>query len=93
MKVKYPNNCPYLTGRGVWPGYNDLQTCYPEIAAQWSDKNRLSSPDVIYKFSHRKVWWCCPVCGTNWRTSVNSRVVQGTGCPVCAKNNRHIFFN
>lgn len=93
MKVKHPDNCPYLTGRGVWTGYNDLQTCYPEIATQWSEKNRLLSPNTIYKFSPKKIWWQCQICGNHWRSSVSSRTTRGTGCPVCARKNRYIFFN
>ena len=28
-------NCPFLSGRAVWPGFNDLQTINPKLAAQW----------------------------------------------------------
>lgn len=29
------SNCPYLSGKLVLEGFNDLQTINPELAAQW----------------------------------------------------------
>ena len=29
------NGCPYLSGKAVWPGFNDLATINPELVAQW----------------------------------------------------------
>lgn len=77
------NNCPYCTGRKPWPGFNDLATRYPKLAAQWDqEKNGGLTPDKVTPGSHRKVWWRC---GQNhqWEASVKSRV-SGNGCPVCA---------
>lgn len=88
LKVKSLNACPYITGHAVWTGYNDLQSCFPDIADQWSEKNHFLKPDRVYKFSKMKVWWKCPICGTEWRTSVNSRTLRGTGCPRCAVDKR-----
>ena len=28
-------SCPYLIGKAVWPGFNDLATINPKLAAQW----------------------------------------------------------
>ncbi|WP_442863185.1 zinc-ribbon domain-containing protein [Blautia sp. NSJ-157] len=56
------NDCPYTARLAVWTGYNDLQSCFPDIAEQWSEKNRFLKPDKIYKFSKMKIWWKCPVC-------------------------------
>ena len=83
------NGCPYLSGDAVWVGYNDLQTCFPDIAAQWAERNRFVRPDKIHKFSKTKVWWHCQECGNEWKTAVRNRTVVGTGCPVCAKNKRN----
>lgn len=88
LKVRSLNDCPYIAGHAVWTGYNDLQSCFPDIAEQWSEKNRFMKPDKVYKFSKMKAWWKCPVCGTEWRTSVNSRTARGTGCPKCAADKR-----
>ena len=28
-------NCPYCSGNKVSPGFNDLQSCFPDIASEW----------------------------------------------------------
>ena len=39
------SGCPYCTGRKVLPGFNDLGTLYPDVAAQWDrEKNGPLSP-------------------------------------------------
>ena len=39
------SGCPYCTGRKVLPGFNDLETLYPDVAAQWDrEKNGPLSP-------------------------------------------------
>ena len=39
------SGCPYCTGRKVLPGFNDLETLYPDVAAQWDrEKNGSLSP-------------------------------------------------
>lgn len=76
--------CPYCTGRKVLAGYNDLATIYPDIASEWHPtKNEdLKSSDFTYK-TQRKVWWLCPNCGYEWRTSIYERTIHHTGCPNC----------
>lgn len=50
--------CPFLTGRAIWKGFNDLQTRDPEIAAMWHPlKNKGLFPDEVTTQSGRKVWW------------------------------------
>ena len=34
--MKERRGCPYCTGFKALPGFNDLATTHPEIAAQWS---------------------------------------------------------
>ena len=34
-RVKKDAGCPYCTNRKVWPGWNDLASTYPVLAAQW----------------------------------------------------------
>ena len=51
-------NCPYLTGHAVWPGFNDLQTTNPELAAQWHPtKNGNLKPSQVTANSNKKIWW------------------------------------
>jgi hypothetical protein len=71
--------CPYCSNNKVLPGFNDLKTLNPEIAAEadgWDPKNILNG-------AARKLDWKC-VKGHKWRTSVSARTgKRGTGCPYC----------
>lgn len=59
--------CPYLSGKAVWKGFNDLETLRPDIVKYWhyeknktlKDKrgNDISTPDKITVNSNHKVWW------------------------------------
>ena len=77
--------CPYCAGRKAWPGFNDLNTLYPALAAQWHpDLNGSLTPRQVTRGSHRKVWWQCPE-GHVWKTVVFARTRErSSGCPVCA---------
>ena len=77
--------CPYCTGKKVLPGYNDLASRFPELAAQWHPRlNGELTPEQVSPGSNKKVWWCCPE-GHVWYAVVYGRTRQkGTGCPVCA---------
>ena len=78
------DGCPYISSHKVWPGYNDLASRYPEIAAQWHpSKNGKKTPKDVYKHSKDKYWWLCPICGKAWRGSVKGRTVFGVECSVC----------
>ncbi len=75
--------CPYCCGVLAYPGFNDLQTIFPHIAAEWdSNRNGELTPDHVLPFSSLKVWWVCEN-GHGWQASINSRS-QGAGCPHCA---------
>lgn len=79
------SDCPYCAGRKVLPGFNDLATREPEVAAQWHPAlNGALTPEMVTAGSHRKVWWECPY-GHIWKAVVYSRAgPQKCGCPVCA---------
>ena len=50
--------CPYLNGRAVWKGFNDLQTVNQKLANQWHPtKNGELKPTQVTANSHKKVWW------------------------------------
>lgn len=74
--------CPYCEGRRVWPGFNDLATTMPEIAAQWDyEKNVDLNPTQVLSGSDKRVWWrCCR--GHSWKTAIYHRKA-GHGCPKC----------
>ena len=79
------NNCPYCSGKRVMPGYNDLESNFPEIAKEWNyEKNGDLLPSQITTHSNKKVWWKCPK-GHPYLTTVNNRTGnKNNGCPVCS---------
>lgn len=85
--VRSHSDCPYCTGRKVLPGFNDLATVAPQVAAQWhSTLNGALTPEMVTVGSHAKGWWQCPD-GHIWKAIIYARAgPQKTGCPVCAGN-------
>lgn len=79
------SDCPYCAGRKVLPGFNDLASREPAVAASWHPTlNGTLTPSQVTVSSHRKVWWLCPE-GHVWKAVVYSRAGrQKCGCPVCA---------
>lgn len=84
-RARDSSGCPYCTGRKVLPGFNDLATRAPQIAAQWHPTlNGTLSPTAVTVGSRRKVWWLCPEHHT-WKAVIYARTgSQQSGCPVCA---------
>ncbi len=85
-RIRTPD-CPFLKNLDVWTGYNDLLSCFPEVAAEWHPERNRTTPDKVMKYSHQKVWWRCQH-GHEWRTSVSCRTKKGSGCPFCQKMRR-----
>ena len=82
------SGCPVCTGRKILPGFNDLQSLYPEIAAQWDTARNGAGPDTASPCSNRRVWWRCEK-GHSYPAAAASRTRRGSGCPYCA--NRRVL--
>ena len=55
------NGCPFLAGKAVWPGFNDLRTTNPELAKQWHPtKNGELTAVQVTASSNKKIWWLLP---------------------------------
>lgn len=78
------SGCPYCSGKKVLPGFNDLATLNPAVAAQWyRPLNGELKPEDVSPGSNKKVWWQCDE-GHVWQTYIYSRTrSRGSGCPVC----------
>ena len=77
------DGCPYCAGRKVLPGFNDLATKDPELAAQWDPiRNGDRTPENTLPNSHRNIWWLCSQ-GHSWASTAASRHFKGCGCPYC----------
>lgn len=77
--------CSYCTGRRVLPGFNDLATRYPRVAAQWdATRNGSLTPEMVTSGSHKRIWWKCSE-GHVWKAVIYSRTSKSKcGCPICA---------
>lgn len=79
------SECPYCSGRFAIPGETDFSTAYPELLAEWHPiKNYGLDPTKLSSRSHKKVWWICQQCETEWLAMVGNRT-KGSGCPQCSK--------
>lgn len=88
-RTKNSTGCPYCSGKKVLPGFNDLATVEPKLAAQFHPTlNGTLTPADFTPGSHQKVWWVCDE-GHVWKAAVYSRTgSQRCGCPTCAGNTR-----
>ena len=78
------SGCPICSGRIVLKGFNDLQTRFPEVAAEWDDeRNQPIQAFDVAPGSVKKYWWLCPK-GHCYTASPNSRTSNKSGCPYCA---------
>ena len=78
--------CPVCKGQIIQPGFNDLQTRRPDIAAEWdTEKNAPLRPDATAVSSNKLVWWRCAK-GHSYRAAVTDRTrTRSSGCPYCKK--------
>lgn len=96
------NGCPFLTGKAVWVGFNDLLSRYPSVACQWHPtKNRPKTPMDITYSSNKTFWWYLPyddpVTGKHfefeWEAKVNNRTLLGEGCPFIGNHKVWVGYN
>lgn len=83
-RVQRHSGCPYCAGVKVLPGFNDLASHNPDIAAQCHpSKNGSLTPEQVTYGSTKRVWWLCPR-GHEWKSVITARTYMGSGCPVCS---------
>ena len=88
-RTRAGSGCPYCAGKQVLPGFNDLATLEPRVAAEWHPTlNGTLTPQMVTTGSRKKVWWQGQ-CGHVWCAVIFSRAgKQHCGCPVCSGNVR-----
>ena len=74
--------CPYCSHNIVLPGFNDLESQHPEVAAEWSERNLPLLPSMVTAYTNQKVWWKCDK-GHEWKALVSTRS-YGSKCPYCS---------
>lgn len=92
--------CPYLSGEAVWPGFNDLMTKYPDVAALWdTDKNDGIEPTQIVSTSSKLYWWYLPYDDPEtgkhfdfvWQGSPLNMISVKSGSPCSFLRNRKVW--
>jgi len=82
------SGCPFCSGRRILPGFNDLATTHPELAAELVDID----PATV-TFGRGGVFaWSCPNHEATYPARMSSRV-QGNGCPFCSHHKVLTGFN
>ncbi len=67
--------------RKLMPGFNDLQTTHPHLAAELVDPSLASK---VFTKSSRKLRWKCSGCAHEYDAPGSQRA-RGRGCPECAE--------
>ena len=68
---------------------NSLADMRPDIASKWNyEKNANLTPNMFSVGSNEVVWWKCPDCGKEWKTSINSMTSSRYGCSTCGSIKR-----
>ena len=82
------NGCPYCSGKKVLPGFNDLQTLYPEIAKEaigWD-------PTTVSSGNSNKFDWLCSL-GHKYTARVDHRTTGVSNCHYCSGHRVLVGFN
>lgn len=76
--------CPICSGKKIMPGFNDLQTLFPELAKELINGDAT----IIGPWTKKKAEWKCST-GHTWLAAVANRTSNQSGCPFCA--NKEVF--
>ncbi len=80
-------SCPYCLNQKVWPGFNDLATLRPELAAEWDEEANQAPASQVSACGKQKAHWQCAN-GHNWTAAKYSRCA-GNGCPFCSNKSEY----
>lgn len=78
--AKNKTGCPYCDGKRIWPGFNDLATTHPEVAALCVHPEDALTHTAS---SNKKIEWQCGH-GHVWTAPVSRLTGQGSRCPYCS---------
>jgi hypothetical protein len=87
-RCKKNTGCPFCSSYKILPGFNDLETIFPDLARQANGWD----PKQILPVATKKLSWKCSL-GHIWDVSPNNRVSRNSSCPVCANRKIQVGFN
>jgi len=73
--------CPACSRSVVTP-WNNLAATHPELAWEYSEKNKIPATQVMAG-TNKTLWWKCGKCRFEWQTTGHNRVRNHGGCPAC----------
>ena len=62
-----------------------IERLFPGLMSEWDYSKNEVLPSDVSAGSSRKVWWICPKCNKEYKSSIYSRTKNKTGCPACGK--------
>lgn len=77
------SGCPTCANQRTLPGFNDLATLQPGVAATWHPTKNGDLTPQVNQYSNISRWWLCDF-GHEWRSTVNNRS-HGQACPFCTE--------
>ena len=82
---KKGHRCPFCSGRKVCKS-NSIGILYPKIAKQFHPtKNGKITAYEIRPKHNKKIWWKCDKGDDHvWESKPDTRIRQGTNCPICS---------
>lgn len=101
-RTKRGYKCPYLSGKLIQPGFNDLATTHPKLVQEWDYiKNGDLTPEQVTAGSPKKIWWFLiyddPISGKqfdfSWQEKISNRTHFDYGCPYFSGNAIWFGFN
>lgn len=93
VSKRQETNCPVCTNQKTLTGFNDLATINPSLTKEWNyDKNKDLKPTDITAGSNKRVWWKCKL-EHEWQSTVSSRHLSNSNCPICINKILKTGFN
>ena len=63
---------------------NNFAEVYPDLVRFWNyEKNNRLKPENFRSKSNESVWWKCPICNGEWKSTINN-IAKGNRCPYCS---------
>ncbi|TFC23370.1 zinc-ribbon domain-containing protein [Cryobacterium glucosi] len=78
-----PLKCPVCQNDVIQPGYNDLESSHPEIAAEFDETKNggLTAKQIPASSKEYYIWRCAK--GHNYPATASNRTAARSKCPVC----------
>lgn len=77
-------NCPTCSNKIILPGFNDLATLNPKLAAEWHPTKNTKPASMYGAGSAFIVWWICSK-GHEWKAKIVNRHLLQRGCARCSR--------